>query len=483
MAYLFSETNKVNDEFRSVFGIGFKPFYDGLMSMAMKQLCIDILKFDEWLQKQHGNYEDEGKSMNDIIREHYGDKGLKLVDELTGTESRGLQNGIAAITGINTLAERAVSDGQLTYRPHGNSGEGKDVNTLVYDLMVIAAYDQLELGAVVYGGDYTAAEMAGKVGCLYQFMESHGDGEIIRIETKTFGCSFPPGQTFQTIAEWEGVMNLSPKKYHRFAVEGKEMPKGTKLQPYQRCHGYKPRAISLAAENARIAKKFEVLGKMAQSLTSEGMRRALSVLTAIKSIETLHGHDMADLAGRLLRRKLWRDYGRDQYQQPVCYTARDFEHGPEVWKQVDEDYVKQLIAYFRQVLADSPAPKWIKVNDSVQLKDQEKQPKKWQGKLSVWRVTGSLDYYKDAIEWFADVCTTKGKHDTMTRRVDYLEPWVEPDKPKKKAATKKQAKKASLTDNSEVGREQSANCSRPTAEPTLADRLRESLRKQLRVAA
>lgn len=84
MAYKFTETNKVNDEFTKVFGIGFKSFYDGLVSIATKQLWIDIVKFDEWLQKKHGNYEAEGKSLMDVVREHYGDEGVRLVDALTG---------------------------------------------------------------------------------------------------------------------------------------------------------------------------------------------------------------------------------------------------------------------------------------------------------------------------------------------------------------------------------------------------------------
>ena len=86
MAYKFTETNKVNDEFTKVFGIGFKPFYDGLVSVATKQLWIDIVKFDEWLQKKHGNYEAEGKSLMDVVREHYGDEGVRLVDALTGED-------------------------------------------------------------------------------------------------------------------------------------------------------------------------------------------------------------------------------------------------------------------------------------------------------------------------------------------------------------------------------------------------------------
>lgn len=86
MAYKFSETGKLGDKFQRVFGIGFKPFYDGLMSVASKQLCIDILKFDEWLHKKHGDYEDAGQSMDDCIREHYGEEGVKLINEVIGAD-------------------------------------------------------------------------------------------------------------------------------------------------------------------------------------------------------------------------------------------------------------------------------------------------------------------------------------------------------------------------------------------------------------
>lgn len=399
-----------------------------------------------------------------------------------------LTNGIVNLTGLQMVAEREVRNGTLNYRPYASHAEGMDVSQQVYELMTIAAYDMLEVGQTVLSGDYTAAEMAGTVGWLHQFVWS-GDYDRITISTKTFGCGFHPSQIFEQIAEWEGVMSLAPKKQHRFAVEGKELPAGTKLKPYTRCHGYKPRTISLTAENDRIAKKFEVLGRMAQSLTSEGMRRALSVLTAIKSIEKLHGHDMSLLAGKILRRKLWDDYGRDRYQQPIEFAAPAFQDGPEVWKQVDEQYVKQLIAHFREVLADSPAPTWIKKGGAVQLKNQDAAPKKWQGKLSVYRVFGGYDSVSRSIKWYADVATTKGKYDCMNREVGWFVPWVEPEKKAKtsKAKTKstkgegkpKQAAKASGTNNSQVVTKQSASCYQTTPEPTLEDRLREALRKQM----
>ena len=398
-----------------------------------------------------------------------------------------------------------------------NNVTTSEINEAVYAAFCVVAQKVLDRSTCFKTGDLTAAELAGTLGSKWaKVLMTLTDDRYpmapevcIKVGSNVydrrgvlFECHFQADTVFEQMAEWEGVMNLSPKKYHRFTCESKqESFNNEPVKAYQRCHGYKPRTISLAAENQRIAKKFEVIGPMYEALGSEGMKRALSVLTAIESIKKMHGYDMADLADRLLRRKLWRDYGSDQYKQPMCYSAEDFEHGPEVWKQVDEEYVKQLIAYFRQVLADSPAPEWIKKGDMVQLKDQEKQPKKWQGKLSVWSVTGSLDYYKDAIEWFADVCTTKGKHDSMTRRVDLLEPWVEPEKPGKKAAKTKAAKARPRSDRQpDHGRAGNATTVGQAAkaqgegrcdtaphttsqEPTLADRLREVLLRQLKQAA
>lgn len=56
-------------------------------------------------------------------------------------------------------------------------------------------------------------------------------------------------------------------------------------------------------------------------------------------------------------------------------------------------------------------------------------------------------------------------------------------KPRKATAAKKQAAKASFTNKSETIHEQPASRSRVTSEPTLADRLREALFKQLKQAA
>ena len=444
-----------------------------------------------------------------------------------------LIDGTVKLTGVKTSADRTVCKETVTYRPHGRCWDGEDVNAIVYDLMIIACYDIMTVGTVLYGGEYTAAEMAGKIGYLYQYVEG-SDYKTVKIETKTFCCTYHVSEVFAQMAEWEGVMNLPPKKYHRFAVEGKELPKGAKIEPYKRCHGYKPTTVSLAAENTSIAKKFDVIGVMSEDLGSEGMKRALSVLTAIKSIEKLYGYAMGDMAGRMLRRKLWRDYGKrerlhrreawltdemkrtdqgsDRYKSmkkdlddvrkklsapvsPVCYSARDFEHGPELWKQVDEAYVTELIAYFRQVLADHPAPEWPKQGDVVQFKNREKMQKKYQGKFLCEGVVAILSEYGDRIEWRASLRVKK--YDNGYFLPGQLEP--APEKPKVKAkkgagVSKKRAKAAASQQKSvasqqkSVASQQLAEASNEVAaasnevaaasnEVSLAERLRQALLK------
>ena len=79
--YSFPEIGKLNDVFREVFGVGFKPFYDK-MSPFLGCLCIDIVAFDEWLIKQVGDYEALGLNMTQAIIMHYGEKANDLVDSL-----------------------------------------------------------------------------------------------------------------------------------------------------------------------------------------------------------------------------------------------------------------------------------------------------------------------------------------------------------------------------------------------------------------
>lgn len=394
-------------------------------------------------------------------------------------EKKELTSGIVEVDGIKTVAERTVEKEHVTYKPYRNYHKGLTVEQVVYDLMIIAAYDQLKVGQAVFKGDYTAAEMAGKEGWLHQFMEGE-DYKTIGIKTETFCCSYHAGEAFAQMAEWEGVMSLAPKKYHRFAVEGKEMPKDVKLKPYTRCHGYKPRTISLAAENDRIAKKFEVIGKMAQSLTSEGMRRALSVIAAAKMWQDADWR-IRDIAEQAMRHKLWKDYGREKYSQPVSYSAKDFNEGPEIWKQVDREYAAELVTWFEKLLADYPKPTWVPWNEKkreggyVQFKNQEGVVKKWQGKLWVGGLEPRLWQYLNEcrIDWHV-YCVGKKKANIYPKATE-LEPWTEPDRPSKKKAVSKKEKTTAKATNPEP-------CT-VNPEPTLEERLRAALLKQLRMAA
>lgn len=384
-----------------------------------------------------------------------------------------LTNGIVSLTGITTKAGRTVCDEQVTYKPRGKYWDSEDVNQVVYDLMIIAAYDMVAVGQVVYGGTYTAAEMAGAIGYLHQYMNGE-DYLIVKIETKTFCCTYHAGEAFSQIAEWEGVMNLSPKKQHRFTVEGKDVPKGAQMKPYQRCHGYKPKTISLAAENARIAKKFEVLGAMARSLTSEGMRRALTVRAAVRKFYDM-GYDIKDMASKALDWKLWKDYGREPGSQPIEFGTKDFDDAPEIWKQVDREYMQELVAHFKQMLADSPKPEWPKANDLVMLKGREKMAKKYQGKFLCESLHPRLSTYGDRIEWSVSVRTKKW--DCEYFAPGQLEP--APDDPKK---AKKQARPKAKTMSKPAAKPQTSNIS-PKTSLSMAERLREALLRQFAKAA
>lgn len=82
--YRFCDIDIVERKFQNYFGVSFKPFYDGVVSVFFKCLILDILKFDDWLHSQFGQYEDTGKSMRDIVLEKYGEDAFRLIKSLIG---------------------------------------------------------------------------------------------------------------------------------------------------------------------------------------------------------------------------------------------------------------------------------------------------------------------------------------------------------------------------------------------------------------
>ena len=353
-----------------------------------------------------------------------------------------LTDSTVSITGRNFVADRSVegkSCGRvLTYRPHGGSGDGMDVNELVYELMIIAASDMLDAGTVLYSGQYTAAELAGKAGYVDVFYSAPGY-KSIRIEAGTFSYGFECSDVFCRMAEWEGAAGIPPKKAYRFACEAERQVPKVDIKPYKRFRCYTPKKVSYADDDRRIAEKLKTLGRLSDGLNGEGMRKALSLLTAVNAAGSIFDYGVAKLAEEAMYQWHWGAYRKDGSAQPVAFTAKDFADAPQIWRQVDEKYAQGLLARFKRLLADNPAPSWASKGAMVQMREQDMQPRKWQGCLKVCGVYGMLNGTGTGIVWLAEVCTTKGKWNCTSRTVGCLEPWKDPGKPKRKTARRKTA--------------------------------------------
>jgi len=87
--YKLHEHPQAKKDFEAAFGIPIGQFYDGMMTMAFKQISIDPFKLDDWLHQKFGEYEEEQqKSMQDIIKEHYGFKGMLVFLKLMPPQSK-----------------------------------------------------------------------------------------------------------------------------------------------------------------------------------------------------------------------------------------------------------------------------------------------------------------------------------------------------------------------------------------------------------
>jgi len=49
------------------------------VSLMYKLIRIDVMKLDDWLHQIHGEYEDEGLSMAELITREYGQKAHDFV--------------------------------------------------------------------------------------------------------------------------------------------------------------------------------------------------------------------------------------------------------------------------------------------------------------------------------------------------------------------------------------------------------------------
>lgn len=61
--------------------------FDGLISVLGNTLVVDMVAFDAFLHKRHGSYEDNGRSMRDVIFEEYGQAALLFAERVMGLTS------------------------------------------------------------------------------------------------------------------------------------------------------------------------------------------------------------------------------------------------------------------------------------------------------------------------------------------------------------------------------------------------------------
>lgn len=82
MGYRFNEVPIVEEKFMKFFGVPFKRFYDGVMSVAFGKLLIGIFSFDDYLHEKFGMYENDKKSMKEVIIENYGIDASDFISKL-----------------------------------------------------------------------------------------------------------------------------------------------------------------------------------------------------------------------------------------------------------------------------------------------------------------------------------------------------------------------------------------------------------------
>jgi hypothetical protein len=73
----------VKDLFQSLFHKNFDEFHDKMLSTVMRLICMDWTKFDSFLHKEFGDYEDQKQSMMDIVEEKYGKPARELLVKLS----------------------------------------------------------------------------------------------------------------------------------------------------------------------------------------------------------------------------------------------------------------------------------------------------------------------------------------------------------------------------------------------------------------
>ena len=358
----------------------------------------------------------------------------------------------------------------------------QDINEAVYMAMCEAGQDVLRQSVCRLSGEHTAVELAGKLGGIPAFDTPETMAPEVRIyvgmisigykqQAPMFTCSFATDDVFEQVAEWEGVMGMAPKKYHRFKCKTKD-DKKFEPKPYVRHRGYHPATVSYKMTHDRINQKFETLGKLYQSLTSDGMRKAYTVACAA------HRWDKADYAVRDMAKwamlwKLQHDYGKDPDAKPVYFVGTDFQYGPECYKEADQTYYNILVRHFEQMLLDAPKPAWPERGDIVTIKDDARTLKKHDGKHLVDSVSARLSADGRRIEW--TVAVSVGRYECEHFLPEQLEKAEDVRRKKSDVRCKNQRSTA----EGKVKEDVKVAPEHHTSGPSLSERLRQALQARL----
>jgi len=76
------QRERLRRQFQSLLEMSLSDCIDTLTSFAAGRVVVDIIHIDSILHSRFGDYEDRGLSMNDILKEQYGETAVQLLNEL-----------------------------------------------------------------------------------------------------------------------------------------------------------------------------------------------------------------------------------------------------------------------------------------------------------------------------------------------------------------------------------------------------------------
>lgn len=70
--YKFHEISQVTEKFESFFGVRFKDYHDKFDSILFKKIVVDVIKFDNYLEKKYQYNKEKEISMSAFILNKFG---------------------------------------------------------------------------------------------------------------------------------------------------------------------------------------------------------------------------------------------------------------------------------------------------------------------------------------------------------------------------------------------------------------------------